>query len=214
VRSFCDFVTVGVAVSAYFTCKSLVRGWNAACSTASVAIARHFTELIVWQLADRLRAEVFQLTKRRPFHSDLKLRSQIDDAADSVCRNIAEGFGGTDREFANFLRIARRSLNEVQDGFRSARLKEYAPTSDPRVRFCAGSFRRCRHYSGTWTAETAMTDRGAGKERLRTDRAVQLHRPRQPLRTDQYADRTDPAKPPRTDQYPDRTVIAQAARRS
>jgi four helix bundle protein len=95
-----------------------------------VAGARHFTQLIVWQLADQLRTEVFQLTKRGRFHADFKLRSQLDDAADSACRNIAEGFGGTDREFANFLRIARRSLNEVQDGFHSARLKEYLSDAD------------------------------------------------------------------------------------
>jgi len=87
-----------------------------------VTVARHFSDLIVWQLADQLRIEVFRLTKWGRFHADFKLRSQLDDAVDSVCRNIAEGFGGTDREFANFLRIARRSLNEVQDGFRSAQL--------------------------------------------------------------------------------------------
>jgi four helix bundle protein len=97
-----------------------------------VTVARHFTELIVWQLADQLRTEVFQLTKRGRFHADFKLRSQLDDAADSACRNIAEGFGGTDREFANFLRIARRSLNEVQDGFRSAQLKEHLSEADLR----------------------------------------------------------------------------------
>lgn len=95
--------------------------------------ARHFTDLIVWQLADQLRAQVFQLTKRSPFRGDLKLRSQLDDAADSVCRNIAEGFGGTNREFARFLRIARRSLNEVQDSFRSAQLKEYVSDADLRA---------------------------------------------------------------------------------
>lgn len=82
-----------------------------------MAVARHFTELIVWQLADQLRIEVFQLTKRGRFHADWKLRSQLDDAADSACRNIAEGFAGTDPEFAKFLRIARRSLNEVQGQF-------------------------------------------------------------------------------------------------
>ena len=95
-----------------------------------MAGARHFTELIVWRLADQLRIEVFQLTKRGRCHADLKLRSQLDDAADSACRNIAEGFGGTDPEFANFLRIARRSLNEVQDGFRSAWLKGYVSEAD------------------------------------------------------------------------------------
>jgi len=58
-----------------------------------VPVARHFTELIVWQLGDQHRVEVFRLTKRSCFRSDLKLRSQLDDAADSVCRNVAEGFG-------------------------------------------------------------------------------------------------------------------------
>jgi hypothetical protein len=43
--------------------------------------ARHFTELIVWQLADQHRVQVFALTKRTPLYADLKLRSQIDDAA-------------------------------------------------------------------------------------------------------------------------------------
>jgi four helix bundle protein len=92
--------------------------------------ARHFTELIVWQLADQLRIQILGLTKRKPFVADLKLRSQTDDAADSVCRNIAEGFGCKDHEFARFLRIARRSLNEVQDQFRSAKLKAYVVEAD------------------------------------------------------------------------------------
>jgi four helix bundle protein len=78
--------------------------------------ARHFTELIVWQLADQHRVQVFALTKRTPLYADLKLRSQIDDAVDSVCRNVAEGFGcETHREFARFVRIARRSMNEVRE---------------------------------------------------------------------------------------------------
>ena len=88
--------------------------------------ARHFTDLIVWQLGDQHRAEIFKLTKRPRLRADLKLRSQLDDAADSVCRNIAEGFGcQSHREFAKFVRIGRRSLNEVQDELRSAVLKEY-----------------------------------------------------------------------------------------
>ena len=91
-----------------------------------MAGARHFTELIVWQLGDQHRAQIFTLTKRQPLRGDLKLRSQLDDAADSVCRNVAEGFGcQSHREFARFVRIGRRSLNEVQDELRSAVLKEY-----------------------------------------------------------------------------------------
>ena len=92
--------------------------------------ARHFKELIVWQLGDELRGEIFRLTKQRPLHADLKLRSQLDDAVDSVCRNIAEGFGCGDREFTRFLRIARRSLNEVQDELHSALLKAHITEAD------------------------------------------------------------------------------------
>jgi four helix bundle protein len=58
------------------------------------------------------------------------LRSQLNDAADSVCRNIAEGFGCGDREFARFLQIARRSLNEVQDCFISALHQAYVAPDD------------------------------------------------------------------------------------
>ena len=38
----------------------------------------------------------------------------MDDAADSLVSNIAEGFGqGTDRAFARYLYIARGSANEI-----------------------------------------------------------------------------------------------------
>jgi four helix bundle protein len=56
--------------------------------------------LIIWQLADEFREHVFELTKKRPFATDFNLRSQLDDAAESVCRNIAEGFAcKSDKEF-------------------------------------------------------------------------------------------------------------------
>ena len=91
-----------------------------------MSAARHFKELLVWQLADSLRGEVFKLTARPDFTRDLKLRAQAEDAIQSTCRNIAEGFGAdTHREFARFLRIARRSLNELQDIFEGALEKSY-----------------------------------------------------------------------------------------
>ena len=57
---------------------------------------------------------------------DFKRRAQIEDASDSICRNIAEGFGcRSHAEFARYLEIARRSLNELVDALRSARQKGY-----------------------------------------------------------------------------------------
>jgi four helix bundle protein len=96
-----------------------------------MAGARHFKELIVWQLGDQHRREVFALTGQPRLRADFKWRAQLDDAADSVCRNVAEGFGSqSNREFARFVRIARRSLNEVQDGFESALIKGYVTETE------------------------------------------------------------------------------------
>ena len=93
--------------------------------------ARHFKELIVWQLANQLRIETVRLTSRAVFSRDLKLRGQTEDAVNSACRNIAEGFGcETHREFARFLRIARRSLNELQDAYEGALQKQYISDAD------------------------------------------------------------------------------------
>lgn len=97
-----------------------------------MAGTRHYTGLIVWQLADVIRVEVFTLTARPDFQQDFRLRSQVDDAVQSVCRNIAEGFGGTDAQFRRSLIIARGSLNELSDSLRSALLKGYASQEDLR----------------------------------------------------------------------------------
>jgi four helix bundle protein len=92
----------------------------------AVAGARHYTQLVCWQLADELRQAIFTLTRGHSFARDVRHKSQTDDAVDSVCRNIAEGFGcSSHREFARYLEFSRRSLNELQDSIRSARLKGY-----------------------------------------------------------------------------------------
>jgi four helix bundle protein len=87
--------------------------------------AKRYEDLIVWQLADQARVLVFALTRQQRFARDLKLHSQTEDAVNSMCRNIAEGFGCKHKEFARFLEISRRSLNELRDSFRTAQLKGY-----------------------------------------------------------------------------------------
>ena len=100
-------------------------------SSGGVKGARHFTDLISWQLADELRVEIFRFTNRPIFRRDLKFHSQTEDAINSVCRNIAEGFGcETHPEFARFLGISRRSLNEVEDCLRAALLQRYVVESE------------------------------------------------------------------------------------
>jgi four helix bundle protein len=99
-------------------------------SRAHMPGAKRYQDLIVWQLADQIRVLVFTLTGRQCFKRDLKLHSQTEDAVNSVCRNIAEGFGCKHKEFARFLEISRRSLNELGDSFRTAQLKRYVTAHD------------------------------------------------------------------------------------
>jgi four helix bundle protein len=51
-------------------------------------VARHFTDLVAWQRAHALRAAVWEVVRAAPA-MDLRLQSQIADAAGSICRNIA-----------------------------------------------------------------------------------------------------------------------------
>ena len=96
-----------------------------------MAGVRHYTQLVSWQLADALRDVILTFTRRHSFRADLRHRSQADDAIDSVCRNIAEGFGCISNiEFARYLEISRRSLNELCDIVRSARVKRYVSAAD------------------------------------------------------------------------------------
>jgi four helix bundle protein len=98
-----------------------------------MAGARDFTDLLIYQLADELRAETYRLTRRVALKRDLRLRTQTDDAAESICRNIAEGFGaGTHPEFARYLIISRRSVNELRDCFIAAVTKRHVSEADVR----------------------------------------------------------------------------------
>ena len=94
-------------------------------SGAVMKAARDFKELLVWQIADALRVEILNVTKRPEVACLYKFRAQIEDAVDSVCRNIAEGFAAdTNGQFAAYLRVSRRSLNELRDACRSAEEKK------------------------------------------------------------------------------------------
>jgi four helix bundle protein len=181
-----------------------------------MAGARRYSELIVWQLADALRIETFKITSKPAFTRNLKAKNQADDAADSVCRNIAEGFGcETHREFARFLEFSRRSLQELHDALRSAELRKYVTTPEcvparalirrlfPALnRFIAYLYRtpdhRHRQHADTGTRSRERADL---RSRDRTDKRSQDRTdPRSPDRTDvRSRDRTDKRKEDRTD---------------
>lgn len=77
---------------------------------------QRFEDIEAWQAARLLRQAVYRLTRAKPFATDFALVDQIRRAAISPCSNIAEGFErGGNREFVQFLSIAKGSVGEVKD---------------------------------------------------------------------------------------------------
>ena len=81
-----------------------------------MAGAKHFRELVAWQLAREIRRAVYGLVKRPAVRTDFDFVRQLRDAARGPARNIAEGFGRfRPRDFSRFLTIATASLNETEN---------------------------------------------------------------------------------------------------
>ena len=76
---------------------------------------RNYRDLIVWQKGMDLVETVYVATKRFPKEELYGLTSQLRRAVVSILSNIAEGHGRrTDKEFAQFLAIAKGSLHESE----------------------------------------------------------------------------------------------------
>ena len=75
----------------------------------------HYKELIVWQRAMDLTAEVYRLTKTMPKDELYGLTNQLRRAAVSIPSNIAEGNARTSTgDYTRFLSIALGSVAEVE----------------------------------------------------------------------------------------------------
>lgn len=78
-------------------------------------MAASHRDLVVWQKSMDLAVQVYRLTARFPKSELYRLTSQVTRAAASVPANIAEGNArGSRRDYANFLAIAKGSLNETE----------------------------------------------------------------------------------------------------
>jgi len=74
-----------------------------------------FEDMLSWQQARQLTQHVYTLSKKGDFAKDFDLRGQIRSASVSIMSNIAEGFErGGDKEFLQFLSIAKGSCGEVR----------------------------------------------------------------------------------------------------
>lgn len=81
-----------------------------------MSFAKSFTELRVWQEGHKLVLSIYKETKNFPNTEIFGLISQLNRSASSVTANISEGFSrGTQKEFSQYLKIARGSLAETQN---------------------------------------------------------------------------------------------------
>ncbi len=75
-------------------------------------VIQKFEDIIAWQKARILTAEIYKLTSNC---RDYGFKDQIQRATVSVMNNIAEGFDRqTDKDFRHFLYIAKGSAAEVR----------------------------------------------------------------------------------------------------
>ena len=80
-----------------------------------MATIERFEQIEARQEARKLTNALYELTSDGKFARDFGLRDQIRRAAVSVMSNIAEGFErGGDREFIQFLSLAKGSAGEIR----------------------------------------------------------------------------------------------------
>ena len=80
-----------------------------------MAAVKDFEELAIFQKARELSKKIYPVTNKDGFKSDYRFVQQIRAAAGSIMDNIAEGFErGGNKEFLNFLYIAKGSCGEVR----------------------------------------------------------------------------------------------------
>ena len=91
-----------------------------------MATIRRFEDLDAWRLARELTNDVYRVTSHDGFSKDWGLINQIRKASVSVMSNIAEGFERDgNKEFCNFLYIAKGSAGEVKSQLYIALDQEY-----------------------------------------------------------------------------------------
>ena len=82
-----------------------------------------------WKLARELVKIVYRISSESPFYRDFGLRDQIRRASVSIVSNVAEGFERDgNKEFAQFLSLAKGSAGEVKSQLTIARDLGYIDT--------------------------------------------------------------------------------------
>ncbi len=90
-----------------------------------------FEDLKVWQKSREINLKIYQLSNKGVFAKDFGLRDQIRRASISILSNIAEGFERNgNKEFGQFLSIAKASAGEVRSQLYIAKDLEYVSDAE------------------------------------------------------------------------------------
>lgn len=90
-----------------------------------------YRQLTVWTKSMELTRIIYELTKLLPKEESFALVLQMRRAVVSIPSNIAEGHGrNSDKEFVNFLSIARGSLLEISTQLDICVMIEYIPKDE------------------------------------------------------------------------------------
>jgi four helix bundle protein len=90
-----------------------------------------FEDLKVWQKSREINLKIYQLSNKGVFAKDFGLRNQIRRASISILSNIAEGFERNgNKEFGQFLSIAKASAGEVRSQLYIAKDLEYVSDAE------------------------------------------------------------------------------------
>lgn len=80
-----------------------------------MAKIKKFEDIASWKKGRQLTRDIYYVTSAGNFVRDFGLKDQIRRAAVSILSNIAEGFErGGDREFLQFLAVAKGSCGELR----------------------------------------------------------------------------------------------------